>query len=74
MDVLSRVFSFFPLSNNPGESDSNPLTIYAVPGLMTLLDCALFRAVEGECTATITTGHQLLGKGQKRNEEIWVIS
>lgn len=44
----------------PGDSEDNPLEIWAIPGLMTLMDVALLRAVEGELTATLTTGHTLL--------------
>ena len=44
----------------PGESEENPLEVYAIPGLMTLLDTALYDTVEGELTATITSSHKLL--------------
>lgn len=38
-----------------------PLEIAAVPGLMTLLDVALYQALEGQLTATATSSHNLLG-------------
>lgn len=37
-----------------------PLTLTAKPGLITLLDLALFRSVEGELTASISAVHALL--------------
>jgi hypothetical protein len=49
-------------SDSPPGSEGNPLQIQAVPGLVTLLDVALYQAVEGELTGTITLGHALLGK------------
>ena len=36
------------------------MRIVAAPGLMTLLDLALFRTVEGQLTGTLTTSHALL--------------
>eukprot|EP00536_Pseudo-nitzschia_multiseries_P012652 jgi/Psemu1/209371/e_gw1.497.49.1 len=57
--VLSSIISFlFPPKR--GQSEDNPLPLKAVPGLITLLDVALFRSVEGQLTGTITTGHALL--------------
>ncbi|GKY97546.1 hypothetical protein MPSEU_000712800 [Mayamaea pseudoterrestris] len=47
-------------SGQPPGSQENPLQIEAVPGLMTLLDVGLYRAVEGELSGTITSGHALL--------------
>jgi hypothetical protein len=44
----------------PGSSEETPLDVWAVPGLATLLDVALQEAVEGEITATLTSGHKLL--------------
>lgn len=44
----------------PGESDDFPMEVQAVPGLMTLLDVALFRTMEGQLAATLTSSHTLL--------------
>ena len=44
----------------PGSSPDDPLTVTAVPGLTTLLDVALYRAVEGQLTATTCSSHALL--------------
>lgn len=43
-----------------GDSEECPMELHAVPGLMTLLDVALFRTVEGQLTATLTSSHMLL--------------
>jgi hypothetical protein len=59
--ILTRVSSLFPVTTPPG-TEGNALQVEAVPGLTTLLDFALFRAVEGELTATVTSGHALLGE------------
>jgi hypothetical protein len=37
------------------------LELASVPGLMTLVDTALYQAVEGQLTATVTSSHNLLG-------------
>jgi hypothetical protein len=42
------------------EEESERMQIQAVPGLMTLLDVALYRTVEGQLTATIHASHQIL--------------
>ena len=44
----------------PGQSEDKKLELLAVPGLMTVLDQALFRSNEGQLTATICSGHALL--------------
>jgi hypothetical protein len=44
----------------PGSSPDDPMTVTAVPGLTTLLDVALYRAVEGQLTATTCSSHALL--------------
>lgn len=44
----------------PGEDKSRPLELVAVPGLMTLLDVALYRSNEGQLTATVCAAHALL--------------
>ncbi len=57
--VLSSIISFlFPVKE--GQTESKPLTLKAVPGLITLLDVALFRSVEGQLTATISSSNSLL--------------
>mmetsp|Transcript_25842 Transcript_25842/g.56661 ORF Transcript_25842/g.56661 Transcript_25842/m.56661 type:complete len:691 (-) Transcript_25842:188-2260(-) len=57
--VLSSIISFlFP--SKRGQMEKNPLLLKAVPGLITLLDVALFRSVEGQLTGTITSSHALL--------------
>jgi hypothetical protein len=43
-----------------GSSEDHPLQTLAVPGLMTLLDVALYNSFEGELTATVTSSHNLL--------------
>lgn len=43
-----------------GESEETPMKLQAVPGLTTVLDVALFRANEGQLTATICCSHALL--------------
>lgn len=60
--IVSSLLDLLLGSRNPPGSKGNPLEVEAVPGLMTLLDVALYRAVEGELTATVTSGHALLGK------------
>jgi len=57
--LVSSLLSFWT-SPVPGESEECPLQVQAVPGLTTLLDVALFRTVEGQLTATLTTSHALL--------------
>ena len=42
------------------EQNEKPLNVVAVPGLMSLIDVALYRTVEGQITATITSAHSLL--------------
>ncbi|CAB9530123.1 expressed unknown protein [Seminavis robusta] len=44
----------------PGQDAQHPLALEAVPGLVTVLDAALYRAVEGQLTATTCAGHALL--------------
>ncbi|KAL3908623.1 MAG: hypothetical protein SGARI_002975, partial [Bacillariaceae sp.] len=57
--VLSSLISFlFPAQR--GQNEGYPLVFKAVPGLMTVLDVALFRSVEGQLTATICSSHTLL--------------
>eukprot|EP00537_Pseudo-nitzschia_pungens_P011989 CAMPEP_0172388552 /NCGR_PEP_ID=MMETSP1061-20121228/5633_1 /TAXON_ID=37318 /ORGANISM="Pseudo-nitzschia pungens, Strain cf. pungens" /LENGTH=103 /DNA_ID=CAMNT_0013118473 /DNA_START=31 /DNA_END=339 /DNA_ORIENTATION=+ len=57
--VLSSIISFlFPPKK--GQRQDNPLPLRAIPGLITLLDVALFRSVEGQLTGTISSGHALL--------------
>ena len=57
--MLSSMISFlFPAKR--GQTESNPLPLKAVPGLITLLDVALFRSVEGQLTGTITSSNSLL--------------
>jgi hypothetical protein len=57
--ILSSIISFlFPAKR--GQTEDCPLPLTAVPGLMTLLDVALFRSVEGQLTATICSSHALL--------------
>ena len=59
LSVVLSIFEFlFPAK--PGQSKDNPLKIVAAPGLMTLLDTALFRSNEGQLTATICSSHALL--------------
>lgn len=43
-----------------GESREHPIEIDALPGLITFLDVALFRANEGQLTATTCSSHALL--------------
>jgi hypothetical protein len=57
--LMSSFLSFWTPSR-PGDSEDSPLVVQVVPGLMTLLDVALFRTVEGQLTATLTTSHALL--------------
>ena len=40
--------------------DSGPLELPAAPGLMTVVDLALYRSLEGELTPTIFSAHALL--------------
>lgn len=37
-----------------------PLELFAVPGLITLLDVALYQSLEGQLTATVTSSHNLM--------------
>lgn len=57
--LLSSIISFlFPFKE--GQTEGNPLPLKAVPGLITLLDVALFRSVEGQLTGTIASSNSLL--------------
>jgi len=57
--LLSSIISFiFPAKE--GQTERYPLSLKAVPGLITLLDIALFRSVEGQLTGTITSSNSLL--------------
>jgi hypothetical protein len=57
--LLSSIISFlFPAHR--GQTDDNPLPLKAIPGLISVLDVALFRSVEGQLTATICSSHILL--------------
>lgn len=58
--ILPRIASLVLPSCEPGSSKENPIEILAIPGLMTLLDVALYRTVEGELAATICSSHMLL--------------
>lgn len=60
--LLSRLIPFWKPRAlvAAGESPETPLQVHAVPGLITLLDVALFQSVEGELTATICASHALL--------------
>ena len=58
--LLHPIFSFFAGSPVAGEMKEYPLRVLAVPGLMTMLDVALFHAVEGQLTATTYGGRALL--------------
>lgn len=62
LELLTSLKSFLLDYNSPPGSEGNPLTLEATPGLVTLLDVALYRAVEGELTATVCSGHALLGE------------
>jgi len=61
--LLDAVSSLSLVKNAPqfGAGSDSALEVYAVPGLMTLLDVALRNAVEGEITGTVSTAHMLLG-------------
>ena len=57
--LLSSIVSFlFPARR--GQTEENPLSLKAIPGLITLLDVALYRSVEGQLTGTIASSHSLL--------------
>jgi len=58
--LLSFASRMFLPSPEPGDSREYPLELLAVPGLMTVLDVALYRSVEGQLTATTCSGHALL--------------
>lgn len=56
---LSSIISYlFPTKR--GQTEDCPVLFKAVPGLVTILDVALFRSVEGQLTATICSSHCLL--------------
>ena len=57
--VISSLWSSI-FSSIPGQTEDNPLQVDAVPGLITLLDVALFQSNEGQLTATICSSHALL--------------
>jgi len=58
-NVLLSIISFlFPTKE--GQTEADPLPLKAVPGLITLLDIALFRSVEGQLAGTITSSNALL--------------
>ena len=54
------IVSHFLPAPEPGDDSDHPLDLLAVPGLMTILDVALYRSVEGQLTATTCSGHALL--------------
>jgi hypothetical protein len=56
--IKSLVYFLFPPKR--GQSQEHPIEITAVPGLTTYLDVALFRANEGQLTATTCSSHALL--------------
>jgi hypothetical protein len=59
--VACLIEKFQSLQKPPtGSSEDVPLEVKAVPGLMTLLDLALYRSVEGQLTATVCSAHNLL--------------
>ena len=60
LDFLLWIFWGEASALQLGQSQESPLDIQAVPGLTTLLDISLFRAVEGELTGTLHTSHALL--------------
>ena len=45
--------------------DSGPLELPAAPGLMTVVDLALYRSLEGELTPTICSAHARVAPCQK---------
>eukprot|EP00934_Nitzschia_sp_Nitz4_P004832 Nitzschia sp. Nitz4//scaffold21_size171442//73956//75951//NITZ4_002163-RA/size171442-augustus-gene-0.202-mRNA-1//-1//CDS//3329542417//4822//frame0 len=60
MNSIVQTLRSLILPSTPGESADFPLEVKAVPGLTTLLDRALFRANEGQLTATTCSSHALL--------------
>lgn len=60
LQVLNSFVSNFLPGPEPGDDSDHPLDLLAVPGLMTILDVALYRSVEGQLTATTCSGHALL--------------
>jgi hypothetical protein len=54
--VLEKLGSILRITNE----EQKELEVVAVPGLTTLLDVALYRTVEGQLTATVTSAHSLL--------------
>jgi hypothetical protein len=60
MFTMDRLLQKFVAMVRPSPVSDEPLEVVAVPGLMTLLDVALYQAVEGQLTATVTSSHNLL--------------
>lgn len=60
MAQILEVFKSLLFPAVPGQSEDQKLELQAVPGLMTVLDQALFRSNEGQLTATICSSHALL--------------
>ena len=55
---MASLITKFQSLFKPGEQEE--LDVVAVPGLVSLLDVALYRAFEGQLTATVTSSHNLL--------------
>lgn len=59
--LVSKLHDMLPSAvPEAGDTSEFPLNLLAVPGLMTLLDVALYGSVEGQLTATTCAGHALL--------------
>lgn len=60
LSLMIKSFIHFLFPPKPGQSQELPIEISAVPGLTTFCDVALFRANEGQLTATTCSSHALL--------------
>lgn len=60
LEKLTSMLSHLILPSDPGHDSEHPLELLAIPGLMTILDVALYRSVEGQLTATTCASHALL--------------
>jgi hypothetical protein len=60
LQKLTSILSHILPPPEPGQDSEHPLELLAVPGLITILDVALYRSVEGQLTATTCASHALL--------------
>lgn len=60
--LLSSVVSYFTAAPHPqkGSCEECPIELFAMPGLMTWMDVALYQTMEAQLTGTLTASHALM--------------